>query len=87
MPMKIHEFYDRQRDGGVDFTKMMYAFGLFGASQDRRNFAGFANMVLGGMIAHGYTPDVGHRIALLRGASRRKDIAAALENFEALESG
>lgn len=86
-PSKIIEFYTKSKSKGIKFTPMMYSFALFGVCQDTRLFRSFTNTLLVDMSMDGCEPDSEHFRAILMGACRSHDIAAALECFRKVELG
>jgi hypothetical protein len=66
---------------------MMYSFALFAVSHDSQLFRSFTNTVSVDMSMDGCEPDAEHFKALLMGACRSHDIAAALECFRKVELG
>jgi hypothetical protein len=84
---RVIEFYYKSKAKGIKFTPMMYSFALFGVSHDPQLFPSFTNTVLKDMSTEGCEPDAEHFRALLIGACRSHDVAAALECFRQIELG
>jgi hypothetical protein len=82
---KAIEFYNKSKAKGIKFTPLMYSFALYGVNYDSQLFRSFANTVLVDMSMDSYELDADHYKALLMGASRSHDIAAALECFRKIE--